>query len=108
MVLPHGDLDSIIGKAYQAQVDHVSVALCRASHSRVLPRRLLEGTFRLDVKAAREYCEADERWLGAVAFLDNDGGAGWDLLGAMLCPQWRQRPTAESCLNHPFLKEEVP
>jgi hypothetical protein len=67
--------------------------------------RLLESTFRLDVKTAREYCEADERWLGAVAFLDNDGGAGWDLLGAMLSPQWRQRPTAESCLNHPFLKK---
>ncbi len=77
------------------------------SHSTLAPRRLLESTFRLDVKAAREYCEADERWLGAVAFLDNDGGAGWDLLGAMLCPQWRQRPTAESCLNHPFLKEDT-
>lgn len=68
--------------------------------------RLLESTFRLDVKAARDYCEADERWLNAVAFLDNDGGAGWDLLGAMLRPEWRQRPTAESCLNHPFLKED--
>ena len=69
--------------------------------------RLLESTFRLDVKAAREYCEADERWLNAVAFLDNGGGAGWDLLGAMLRPEWRHRPTAESCLNHPFLKEDA-
>ena len=79
-----------------------------ASKRQRSPCRLFESTFRLDVKAAREYCEADERWLGAVAFLDNDGGAGWDLLGAMLCPQWRQRPTAESCLNHPFLKEATP
>lgn len=70
-------------------------------------RRLLESTFRLDVAAAREYCEADERWARAVAFLDGGGGGstGWDLLAAMLNTEWRRRPTAESCLNHPFLKE---
>ncbi|BDA43175.1 hypothetical protein COCOBI_04-1870 [Coccomyxa sp. Obi] len=72
-------------------------------------QRLLESTFRLDIVAAREYCDADDRWAGAVRFLDsNAGGAsGWDLLSAMLNPEWRRRPTAESCLNHPFLKEYV-
>ena len=82
-------------------------ALAGVFHCEPCLRRLLESTFRLDVKAAREYCEADERWLTAVAFLDNEGGAGWDLLGAMLRPEWRQRPTAESCLNHPFLMEDA-
>ena len=71
--------------------------------------RLLESTFRLDIEAAREYCDADERWSGAVQFLDSaaGGASGWDLLSAMLNPEWRRRPTAESCLNHPFLKEYV-
>eukprot|EP00951_Prasinocladus_malaysianus_P025723 scaffold226191_cov29-Prasinocladus_malaysianus.AAC.1 len=58
---------------------------------------------RLDMEAARSYCEADERWQRAVEFLDAGTGAGWDLLQAMLNKDWRKRPTAESCLNHPFL-----
>lgn len=69
--------------------------------------RLLESTFQLDVEAAREYCEADERWAPAVAFLDAGGRAGWGLLAAMLSPEWRLRPTAESCLVHPFLTGEA-
>lgn len=59
------------------------------------------------MEGARDFCEADERWAGAVAFLDANGRAGWGLLGAMLNSEWRRRPTAESCLNHPFLKEEA-
>jgi hypothetical protein len=43
-------------------------------------QRLLETTFRLDISAAREYCEADDRWVEAVRFLDLDDGAGWQLL----------------------------
>lgn len=70
-------------------------------------QRLLESTFRLDVPAVREYADADERWARAVAFLERGNGAGWDLLGAMLNPNWRLRPTAESCLKHPFLTGEV-
>jgi hypothetical protein len=69
--------------------------------------RLLESTFQLDIEGAREFCEADERWAGAVAFLDADGRAGWELLAAMLNSEWRRRPTAESCLNHPFLKAAI-
>lgn len=68
--------------------------------------RLLETTFQLDIPAAREYCEADDRWEEAVRFLSDGNGAGWELLTAMLNPEWRLRPTAESCLNHPFLKGE--
>lgn len=67
-------------------------------------QRLLESTFRLDIEAFRDYADADERWQKAVAFLDTGGGAGWDLLTAMLNPDWRRRPTAESCLNHPFMR----
>eukprot|EP00192_Tetraselmis_astigmatica_P011306 CAMPEP_0117664572 /NCGR_PEP_ID=MMETSP0804-20121206/9300_1 /TAXON_ID=1074897 /ORGANISM="Tetraselmis astigmatica, Strain CCMP880" /LENGTH=367 /DNA_ID=CAMNT_0005471831 /DNA_START=247 /DNA_END=1350 /DNA_ORIENTATION=- len=67
-------------------------------------QRLFETTFRLDIEGARDYCEADDRWQEAVRFLDQGNRAGWDLLKAMLDPDWRSRPTAESCLNHPFLK----
>ena len=43
-------------------------------------QRLLESTFRLDIAAAREYCEADDRWIRATAFLAANGGAGWSLI----------------------------
>lgn len=81
----------------------VSAPRARATRARSARRRLLESTFQLDVLAAREYCEADERWAPAVAFLDAGDRAGWGLLAAMLTPEWRRRPTAASCLVHPFL-----
>eukprot|EP00898_Chlorokybus_atmophyticus_P003270 jgi/Chlat1/3944/Chrsp26S04197 len=65
-------------------------------------QRLLESTFRLDVAAARDYCAADDRWADAVEFLDAGNQAGWDLLQAMLNKDYKARPTAESCTNHPF------
>ncbi len=43
-------------------------------------QRLLESTFRLDIAAAREYCEADDRWARATAFLAANGAAGWSLI----------------------------
>lgn len=43
-------------------------------------QRLLEGTFRLDMGAAREFCAADDRWSAAVEFLDTGDCAGWDLI----------------------------
>ena len=43
-------------------------------------QRLLESTFRLDIAAAREYCEADDRWSRATAFLAANGAAGWSLI----------------------------
>ncbi|CAI7838467.1 unnamed protein product, partial [Closterium sp. NIES-53] len=64
--------------------------------------RLLETTFSLNIPAAREYCSADDRWTNAVAFLDRRDSAGWELLQAMLNPDYRQRPSADSALQHRF------
>ncbi|WCJ27783.1 Protein kinase superfamily protein [Euphorbia peplus] len=66
-------------------------------------QRLLESTFKLDLEAAREYCLADERLEEGVKFLDVGDGAGWQLLQAMLNPDFRKRPIAEAVLNHRFL-----
>ncbi|XP_052179288.1 uncharacterized protein LOC127792732 isoform X2 [Diospyros lotus] len=66
-------------------------------------QRLLESTFRLDLEAAREYCISDDRLLEAVKFLDLGDGAGWELLQAMLNPDYRKRPIAEAVLNHRFM-----
>lgn len=66
-------------------------------------QRLLESTFKLDLGATREYCLADDRFLEAVKFLDMGDGAGWELLQAMLNPDFRNRPIAEAVANHRFL-----
>ncbi|POO02043.1 Tyrosine-protein kinase [Trema orientale] len=66
-------------------------------------QRLLESTFQLDIEATREYCLADDRLSNAVKFLDLGDGAGWELLQAMLNPDFRRRPIAEAVLNHPFM-----
>lgn len=66
-------------------------------------QRLFENTFQLDLQAVREYCLADDRLLEAVKFLDLGDGAGWELLQAMLNPDYRQRPIAEAVLNHRFM-----
>ncbi|ONK71742.1 uncharacterized protein A4U43_C04F11900 [Asparagus officinalis] len=70
-------------------------------------QRLFESTFQLDLNAAREYCLADDRLLEAVKFLDLGDGAGWELLQAMLNPDYRQRPIAEAVLNHRFMTGAV-
>ncbi|KAJ6762426.1 PROTEIN KINASE SUPERFAMILY PROTEIN [Salix koriyanagi] len=66
-------------------------------------QRLLENTFRLDLEAMREYCLADDRLEEAVKFLDLGDRAGWQLLQAMLNPDFRKRPIAEAVLNHRFM-----
>ncbi|KAE8077488.1 hypothetical protein FH972_016048 [Carpinus fangiana] len=66
-------------------------------------QRLLESTFQLDLEATREYCLADDRLLDAVKFLDVGDGAGWELLQAMLSPDFRKRPIAEAVINHRFM-----
>jgi hypothetical protein len=66
-------------------------------------KRLLRDTFMFDLKAFRDYCEAEEGWEVAVGWLDEEGG--WELVEALLCPDWKSRPTADSCLNHRFVKE---
>ncbi|KAL6911849.1 hypothetical protein ACP4OV_000654 [Aristida adscensionis] len=70
-------------------------------------QRLLESTFRLDIYAAREYIVADDRLSEAVKFLDLGDGAGWELLQAMLNPDYRKRPMAEAVLNHRFMTGAV-
>lgn len=70
-------------------------------------QRLFETTFRLDLQAAREYCLADDQWAEAVKFLDLGDGSGWELLQAMLNPDYRQRPIAEAVLNHRFMTGAV-
>ncbi|KAG4177394.1 hypothetical protein ERO13_A11G303500v2 [Gossypium hirsutum] len=70
-------------------------------------QRLLESTFKLDVMATREYCLADDRLLEAVKFLDLGDAAGWELLQAMLNPDFRKRPIAEAVANHRFLTANV-
>ncbi|PSS04553.1 Serine/threonine-protein kinase [Actinidia chinensis var. chinensis] len=70
-------------------------------------QRLLESTFRLDLEATREYCLADDRLSEAVKFLDLGAGAGWELLQAMLNPDFRKRPIAEAILNHRFMTGSV-
>jgi len=46
-------------------------------------QRLLADIFDKDMGEFREYCEAEEVWEGVVELLDQDGGAGWDVLGSM-------------------------
>ncbi|KAF7825016.1 Tyrosine-protein kinase [Senna tora] len=70
-------------------------------------QRLLENTFQLDIAATREYCLADNRLENAVGFLDLGNGAGWELLQAMLNPDFRKRPIAEAVLNHRFMTGAV-
>ncbi|CAI0383923.1 unnamed protein product [Linum tenue] len=69
----------------------------------ICPQRLLENTFKLDLEATREYCLADDRLEEAVKFLDIGNRSGWELLQAMLNPDFRQRPTAKAVLNHSFM-----
>lgn len=68
-------------------------------------QRLLESTFQLDLQAAREYCLADDRLLEAVKFLDLGDSAGWELLQAMLNPDFRKRPIAEAVRSHRFVTD---
>ncbi|KAI6672149.1 hypothetical protein NL676_000055 [Syzygium grande] len=70
-------------------------------------QRLLENTFKLDIEATREYCLADDRLLEAVKFLDLGDGAGWELLQAMLNPDYRKRPIAEAVAKHRFMTSAV-
>eukprot|EP00850_Spirogloea_muscicola_P017335 SM000148S01012 [mRNA] locus=s148:87037:91633:+ [translate_table: standard] len=47
-------------------------------------QRLWESVFSCDMGAVREYCSEEWAWTNAVAFLDEGGCAGWELLGALL------------------------
>uniref|UniRef100_A0A803KSS0 Protein kinase domain-containing protein n=1 Tax=Chenopodium quinoa TaxID=63459 RepID=A0A803KSS0_CHEQI len=56
-----------------------------------------------NVALAFGYCSADDRLLEAVQFLDLGDGAGWELLQAMLNPDYRKRPVAAAVQNHRFV-----
>lgn len=66
-------------------------------------QRLIEGTFQSNVMEFREYSKQEEAWNLPVEFLDAEEGIGWHLLECLLNPDWRGRPSAASCLTHPFL-----
>lgn len=70
-------------------------------------QRLIEGTFQSNVMEFREYSKQEEAWDMAVTFLDSEEGIGWQLLECLLNPDWKGRPSAESCLNHPFLVRDT-
>ncbi|GJM86507.1 hypothetical protein PR202_ga02373 [Eleusine coracana subsp. coracana] len=53
------------------------------------------------------YCLEDDRLADAINFLDLGDGAGWELLQAMLHPDYRKRPIAEAVLNHRFISGAV-
>ena len=43
-------------------------------------QRLLGEIFDKNIEEFREYCEAEEIWTNVVALLDENNGAGWDLI----------------------------
>ncbi|XP_050221561.1 uncharacterized protein LOC126671795 [Mercurialis annua] len=54
------------------------------------------------------YCLADDRLEEAVKFLDHGDGSGWQLLHAMLNPEFRKRPIVEAVLDHRFMTGATP
>ncbi|KAG5180494.1 hypothetical protein JKP88DRAFT_349571 [Tribonema minus] len=57
----------------------------RSSASTTSLRRLVEDIYKLDVTGRfREYAAAEDTWCAAVAFLDEDDGAGWAVLQALI------------------------
>ena len=40
----------------------------------------------------------------ASAFLRAGDAAGWDFISSCMASDWRLRPSAAECLQHPFLK----
>ena len=46
-------------------------------------QRLLGEIFDKDIEEFREYCEAEDIWSNVVALLDENDGAGWELINKM-------------------------
>merc|ERR1712010_348774 len=69
-------------------------------------KRYVEVTFSGDVRDEfRDYMGADPQYAEVVEWLDEF--EGWELFQAMVQRDWKQRPTAESCLLHPFLQQPL-
>jgi len=67
----------------------------------------IQHTCLFNIRNSCRYCLADDRLSEAVNFLDLGDGAGWELLQAMLNPDYRKRPIAEAVLNHRFITGAV-
>mmetsp|Transcript_36698 Transcript_36698/g.77437 ORF Transcript_36698/g.77437 Transcript_36698/m.77437 type:complete len:135 (+) Transcript_36698:1-405(+) len=52
-------------------------------------QRLFSEIFEKDMDQFREYCSNEDVWDGVVELLDEEDGAGWDLLGALLLARER-------------------
>jgi hypothetical protein len=70
-------------------------------------KRLVSLNVGDSIQGFRDYMEADPQLSNAVAWLDHDEGDGWGLIEAMLASDWKKRPTADSCLQHPFMKQTL-
>ena len=74
------------------------------------PGKVPEGPALAEAAAARLAAEARPPLLigvGGVDVLDANDGGGWDLLVALLRPEWQQRPTAEEALRHRWWNEDL-
>ena len=77
-------------------------------------QRLFSEIFSKDMETFRDYCENEDVWGNVVELLDNEDGAGWDLLKAMLLSReiagdWYNEKedgielvSASDLLDHPF------
>jgi len=69
-------------------------------------KRYVEITFSGNIKEEfRDFMKADQEFAATIEWLDEHDG--WGLIEAMLHQDWKQRPTADSCLMHPFLKQTL-
>eukprot|EP00978_Attheya_sp_CCMP212_P001529 scaffold3150_cov51-Attheya_sp.AAC.21 len=73
-------------------------------------QRLLVEIFSKDMDEFREYCDAEEIWSNVVDLLDENDGAGWDLLRALCFAREtaaenpNQFQTARELLSNPLFK----
>ena len=70
-------------------------------------KRLVEDVFGCDVCGEfREYCQQETAWAGAVALLDEGGGAGWKLIQSLVSCREPASEEAESVSCAQLLESE--
>jgi hypothetical protein len=70
--------------SYQC-LNHVCPTNATATLVQQSLRRLIQDIYSLDVKGRfREYALAEDSWAAAVSFLDENNGAGWEVLEVLL------------------------
>ena len=72
-------------------------------------KRLYDDLFDCDVLRLRDYCDAEPAWAPAVALLDAQGSAGWDVVGLALGANAPEKGglsflTARGLLDSPFFR----